>query len=84
MKIETIRNSVDNGITFESELKFADITFPVIALAGAKDQKDILESVKKMAEINSNCRYEIWDRAAHNIPPLFAKRFNKLISDIAT
>ncbi len=27
-----------------------------------------------MAEINPNCRCEIWDKAAHNIPPMFAKK----------
>lgn len=83
VKIETIRNSVNNGITFESQPAFADVPFPVVALAGGKEQKDILDSVKKMSEINPNCRYEIWDKAAHNIPPMFAKRFNKLISDMA-
>lgn len=51
-------------------------------MAGGKEQKDILDSVREMTEINPNCRYEIWDKAAHNIPPMFAKRFNKLISDM--
>lgn len=83
VKIETIRNSVNNGITFESNHAFADAPFPIVALAGGKEQKDITDSVKKMSEINPNCRYEIWDKAAHNIPPMFAKRFNKLISDMA-
>lgn len=83
VKVETIRNSVYNGISFESQPAFADVPFPVVALAGGKEQKDILDSVKKMSEINPNCRYEIWDKAAHNIPPKFAKRFNKLISDMA-
>lgn len=83
VKIETICNSVNNGITFESQPAFSDVPFPVVALAGEKEQKDILDSVRKMSEINPNCRYEIWDKAAHNIPPMFAKRFNKLISDMA-
>ena len=83
VKIETIRNSVDNGITFESEPSFADVNVPVIALAGSKEQNDVVESVKMMAGINKNCRYEIWDKAAHNIPPMFAKRFNQLISKTA-
>ena len=83
VKIETIRNSVDNGITFESEPSFADVNIPVIALAGSKEQNDVVESVKMMAKINKNCRYEIWDKAAHNIPPMFAERFNQLISETA-
>lgn len=83
VKIETVRNSVNNGITFGSVAEFADVAFPVVALAGGKEQKSILESVKKMSEVNQNCRYEIWDKAAHNIPPMFSKRFNKLISETA-
>lgn len=80
VKLETIRNAVDNGITFDSVPEFVNVNFPVIALAGGKEQQDIQDSVKKMAELNNaNCRYEIWEKAAHNIPPMFSKRFNQLI-----
>lgn len=82
VKEETIHNIVYNGITIDSVPKFADISLPVVALAGKKEQDDILKSIKKMAEINKNCRFEIWDKAAHNIPPLFAKRFNELIYSV--
>ena len=54
---------------------------PIIALVGGKEPKEVMDSVKRMAEINPNCRCEIWDKAAHNIPPMFAKRFNQLILD---
>ena len=84
VRIETIRNSVNNGITFESVPGFAAVDFPVIALAGEKEQPGVLNSVKKMAEINGNCSCEIWEKAAHNIPPMFAKRFNQLIRDTAS
>ena len=83
VKVETIRNSVDNGISFESEPQFADVPFPVVALAGGKEQKEVIDSVKKMAEINPHCRYEIWEKAAHNIPPVFAKEFNSLLLNLA-
>lgn len=83
VKIETIRNSVDNGITFDSVPGFDNVDFPVIALAGEKEQQSVLSSVKRMAEKNNNCRYEIWKKAAHNIPPVFSKRFNKLITETA-
>jgi pimeloyl-ACP methyl ester carboxylesterase len=83
VSIETIRNSVNNGITFDSVSRFENVDFPVIALAGEKEQQSVQNSTKKMAEINSNCRYEIWEKAAHNIPPVFSKRFNKLITDTA-
>lgn len=82
VKEETIHNIVYNGITIESVPKFADISIPVVALAGKKEQDEIIDSIKKMAEINRNCRFEIWDKAAHNIPPLFAKRFNELIRSV--
>ena len=72
-----------NGITIDSVPQFADVSIPVVALAGKKEQAEILNSIKKMAEINMNCRFEIWDKAGHNIPPLFAKRFNELICSIA-
>ena len=83
VKLETIRKSVDNGITFESEQQFTNVSFPIIALAGEKEQKDVIDSVKRMAEINPYCRYELWEKAAHNIPPVFAKKFNDLILNLA-
>ena len=43
---------------------------------------DILNSIRKMADINKNCTFEIWDKAAHNIPPIFAKQFNELICSV--
>ena len=83
VKIETVRTSVDNGITFDSVPGFENVDFPVIALAGGKEQQSVLDSVKRMAETNNNCRYEIWEKAAHNIPPVFSTRFNKLITETA-
>jgi pimeloyl-ACP methyl ester carboxylesterase len=83
VKVETIRNSVDNGITFDGVRGFENVDFPVIALAGAKEQQSVLNSVKEMAEKNNNCRYEIWEKAAHNMPPMFSKRFNILITETA-
>ena len=79
VKEETVHNIVYNGITIESVPEFANVTIPVVALAGEKEQKEVHDSIRKMSELNANCRCEIWDRAGHNIPPLFAKRFNELI-----
>ncbi len=79
VKEETIRNVVYNGITIESTPKFAEVKIPIVALAGEKEQKEIHNSIRMMSEMNKNCKCEIWDRAGHNIPPLFAKRFNALI-----
>ncbi|MBR4745027.1 MAG: alpha/beta hydrolase [Oscillospiraceae bacterium] len=74
---ETVRNCVDNGISFESAAGFAGCGVPVLALAGEKEPEDIKNSVKQMSELNPLCTCEIWDKAAHNIPPVFAKRFNE-------
>ena len=82
VKEETVRNVVDNGITVDSVPAFSKVKIPVIALAGAKEQREVHDSVKRMSEMNENCRYEIWDKAGHNIPPLFAKRFNELICSL--
>ena len=82
VKEETIHNIVYNGITIDSVPAFANVTVPVVALAGGKEQKEVCDGIKKMTEINPHCRYEIWDKAGHNIPPLFAKRFNELICSL--
>jgi len=82
VKEETAYNMVYNGITIESVPSFKNVTIPVVALAGEKEQKEVRDSVRKISEINSNCRYEIWEKAAHNIPPLFAGKFNELIRSI--
>lgn len=79
VKDETVHNIVYNGITIDSVPGFADVKIPMIAICGAKEQDEVINSVKKMAEINKNCRFEIWDKAGHNIPPLFVKKFNQLI-----
>ena len=80
VSVETVRNSVNNGIELDDRFRLVQI--PVIALAGEKEQKSVVESVKMMASKNANCTYQIWAKASHNIPPVFAKRFNKLIGEV--
>ena len=79
---ETVRNAVDNGITLESVSGFDKVEIPVLALAGAKEQDFVRDGVKKLSEMNKNCTSEIWEKAAHNIPPMFAKQFNERIRRI--
>lgn len=79
---ETVKNAVDNGITLESVSGFDKVDVPVLALAGAKEQDFIRDGVKKLSEMNKNCTSEIWDKAAHNIPPMLAKQFNERIRQI--
>lgn len=80
VSMDTVRNSVDNGIIFDD--RFSDVSIPVIALAGGREQPEIIESVKKMASVNSKCVCQIWSKAAHNIPPLFSTQLNKLIVEV--
>ncbi len=82
VKEETIQNIVYNGITIESISEFKNITIPILALAGEKEEIAVQDSIKKMSEINNNCKFEIWRKAGHNIPPMFAKRFNQLIRSV--
>ena len=76
---ESVKNCVDNGISFDTVDSFSACNVPILALAGEKEQAEIKDSVKRMAELNPRCRYEIWDKAKHNIPPVFAKRLNETI-----
>lgn len=82
VKEETVHNVVYNGITLESVPEFSNVTIPVIVLAGEKEQREIHLSVQKMSEMNPNCKVEIWAKANHNIPPVFAKKFNELICSV--
>ena len=82
VKPETIRNCVNNGISFESVQGFSQVSFSIVALVGAKEQPEIIASVKRMAELNPHCQHQIWEKAGHNIPPVFAKRFNALIEEM--
>lgn len=79
VKEQTVHNMGYNGISIESVPMFKEVSIPIVALAGEKEPKVIKDSIRKMSEINANCRYEIWNKAGHNIPPRFAKRFNALI-----
>lgn len=84
VSIDTIRNSVDNGITLDSVHGFGNVDFPVIALCGGKEQDIVKNSIKGMSEQNpAHCTYEIWEKASHNIPPLYAEKFNEVISKLA-
>lgn len=82
VQLETILNAVDNGITLDSVKGFETVSIPVYALAGGKEQEDVKESIKRLADCNSHCKYEIWERAAHNIPQACYKEFNALIRQV--
>lgn len=78
---QTVRNCVLNGITLDTVSGFKNADFPILAIAGEKEQIEVRQSVKELAKLNLNCKYEIWEKAAHNIPPVFYKKFNECIEN---
>ncbi len=78
---ETQENAVDTNISLDTIAGFQEIDFPMLAIAGAKEQPSMLESVRALGELNPGCQTQIWEKAAHNIPPLHHKRFNQLLRD---
>lgn len=81
VSFETQRNMVYNGISLETLTGFSRVKLPMLAIAGAKEPSPMIESVRALGEMNPRCRVEIWPKAAHNIPPLFAKQFNARLKD---
>jgi len=77
---ESVLNSINNGIDIRNYPRFANISLPMLAICGNKEIKDVKDSVKELNKINSNCKYEIWETAAHNIPTNFSKKFNATIN----
>ena len=76
---ETVRNSVDNGIELTDE--FRDIPVPVMALCGGREPDGVVSSVRGVGALNPLCQAQVWPKAAHNIPPMFAREFNRLLGD---
>ena len=81
VKPETAHNIADNGITLSSVRGFEHADFPIYALAGAKEQREVKDSVHELERLNPHCKAEVWDKAAHNIPVLLAARLNELIDN---
>ena len=75
----TNHSMADNDIVFTDE--FSSVTVPVLALAGSKEPKEIILSVKTMGEYNENCEPMVIKGAAHNIPRRFSAEFNRLLRE---
>ncbi len=75
----TLKNIVYNDITLKLVQDFSKVDIPTMALAGGKEQKEVKDSVSCLQKMNDHCQAEIWQKANHNIPPLFHKQFNELI-----
>lgn len=81
LREETVRAMVHNKITIETVSGLRDVDIPMLALAGEKEPDSMKESVFAIEKLNPRCRAEVWERAAHNIPPLFYKKFNARICE---
>ncbi len=77
--IETVRRSVDNGITLDSVKGFEKVSIPVYAFAGEREQAEVIGSVEEMGKRNPHCQCRIWRKATHNIPQLYDKELNAWI-----
>ena len=78
---ETIHNVVYNGISLDGSA--SRLRVPVLALAGEREPDVMRSSVEALAEASPCCRYEIWEKAGHNIPMRFPDRFNQMLCDAA-
>ena len=58
---------------------YAECRVSTLALAGKREASDIQDSVRFMAERNPLCTFQLWERARHNIPLMFADRFNQTL-----
>ena len=70
---ESVKRSVNNGITFESVPGFAELRLPVLVMVGGKEAKQIISTAKRMAKMNTNCQCSILKNGDHNIPLIFGK-----------
>ena len=52
-----------------------------MALCGGREPDGIVSSVRRMGALNPLCQEQVWPKAAHNIPPAFAREFNRLLGD---
>lgn len=80
LQLDSLINSVDNGIDISKYPEFADVKIPFIAICGAKEQSIVTDSLKKLKEVNPSCETEVWDKAAHNIPVKLGQRlYDKIL-----
>lgn len=84
VQFDTVRNFVNNGIELATAPAFAHIPLPMLALAGELESADVRQTAIELAAMNPNCRHEIWEHAAHNIPPAFSDRLNRTIVKFIT
>lgn len=83
LQLDTLVNSIDNGIEIEKYPQFSQVKIPFVALCGAKEPDIVSDSLKKLKEVNPLCETEIWEKAAHNIPVRLSQRLiDKILSTI--
>lgn len=79
--MKSILASIDNGILLSDYPQYSVLQMPLMAICGIKEITDVRKSVRALAQQNTNCSYDMWDGAAHNIPFKYAARLNKTIAE---
>lgn len=83
---QTKQNRKDNydayswdGVDIEKYPQFSDVRVPMLALAGEKENKDVMvESVLRLGRMNPMCASQVWPGHAHDIPYVRPEEFNRV------
>ncbi len=79
-QLESTVQMIGQKIEMKDYPDFCKIDVPIVAVAGAKEDFDMIQSVKQLAEKGKDCKGEIWEGAAHNIPSLFRAKLNERLT----
>ncbi|MEG1636999.1 MAG: alpha/beta hydrolase [Cellulosilyticaceae bacterium] len=69
------------GVNLEDYNEYRDLKIPILALAGAKESKEILTSIEILEKINKHCKSQVLNNYAHDIPYKQPQVFNQIIID---
>lgn len=70
------------GINIKDYNEYRDLTIPILALAGSKENEEVRESVKLLEKLNpEHCVAKILEKHAHDIPYNKSGLFNSILLD---
>lgn len=68
-----------DGVDIEKYPQFADVKVPMLALAGEKEDRDLMvESTLRLGRMNPWCTAQVWPGHAHDIPSVRPEEFNRV------
>lgn len=77
---ENLINMAKQGVNIEDYNEYRDLTIPILALAGSKENEEVCESVELLEKLNPEyCKAQIIDKHAHDIPFNKSGIFNTLL-----